>query len=69
MMSLWVSYKKKILRKKIFFYILKVTEEKKSDPVLDPDPLVRGTDSGIRKGYAPKCHGSPTLLFVSLTNS
>ncbi len=31
------------------------------DPELDPDldPLVRGTDPGIRT--APKCHGSPTL--------
>ncbi len=36
MMCLSVSYKKKI-REKIF-YILKITEEKKPDPELDPDP-------------------------------
>ncbi len=46
--TLWVSYQKKII---IFFYILKVIESKKSDPV--PDPLTRGTDL--------KCHGFPTL--------
>ncbi len=32
----------------IFFYIFKVIEEKESDPELEPDPLARGTDQGIR---------------------
>jgi hypothetical protein len=30
--------------KKLFF----CTEERESDPELDPDPLVRGTDTRIR---------------------
>jgi hypothetical protein len=42
-----------------------INEIKKSDPELDSDPdpeldpLVRGTDQGIR--IRTKCHGSPTL--------
>jgi hypothetical protein len=50
---------------KIFFCILKVTEE--SDPELDPDPdpdpFVRVRIRG--SGSAPKCIGSPTLRQTS----
>ncbi len=43
-MCLRVSYTKKIRKQNFFICILKVTEERKSDPELDPDPLVRGAD-------------------------
>jgi hypothetical protein len=39
-MCLWVSYKKKNMKKIFFFASFKVTE--------DPDPLVRGTDPGVQ---------------------
>jgi hypothetical protein len=32
----------------VFFGILRVTEERESDPELDPDPLIRGTNLRIR---------------------
>jgi hypothetical protein len=48
--------------KKSLFCILKINEEKESDPELDPDPdpFVRGTDIG--SGSAPICHRSPTPI-------
>jgi hypothetical protein len=33
------------------------------EPEPDPAPLVRGTDPGAGCGSAPKCHGSPTMVF------
>jgi hypothetical protein len=54
MMCLWTLYKKKI-----FFCILKINDE--SDPELNPDPLVRGTDPGIWIRIRTKCFGSPVL--------
>jgi hypothetical protein len=56
-MCLWASSKKKIWKNSTFFYILKVTAEKRSDP--DPDPLVLVRVAG--SGSAPKCDGSLTL--------
>jgi hypothetical protein len=49
-MSLWASYKKKNMKKNIFSLHSYNQWRKESDPELDPDqdPLVRGTDPGIR---------------------
>ncbi len=44
-MYLWASYDKKMWQK-FFFFILKINEELDPDP--ETDPLVRGTDPGIR---------------------
>jgi hypothetical protein len=52
-MCLKASSKKKLWEKYFFFCILKVTEEKRSDP----DPLVKVAGSGS----GPKCDGSPRL--------
>ncbi len=46
-MGLWASFKKKIWRKKIFLHPYSQWR-KESDPELDPDPIVRGTETGIR---------------------
>jgi hypothetical protein len=46
-MCLRISYKKKI--RKFFYASLK--------------PLKKGVESGVGSGSAPKCHGSPTLVF------
>jgi hypothetical protein len=45
-MCLLASYKKKILKTKIFLASMELDPDPEADP--DPDPLVRGTDPGIR---------------------
>ncbi len=61
-MYLRVSYKKK----NIFLHPWSHWR-KESDPELDPNPLVRGTDLEIR--IRTKCHGYPTLVKNKLSNN
>ncbi len=51
--------------KKVFFCILKVTEDFGMDS--NPDPLVIGMHPRIRIRILPKCHGSGTLLKPTLS--
>jgi hypothetical protein len=58
-MCLRVSYKTKYEKKKIIFYILKVTKERRSWIriwIHESEVQIRGS------GYTPKCHGSVTLV-------